>query len=201
MCRNKPEPYYLNGQLWWKFGSNKTHIMKNKILQLSLVGFFSLFCNPLSAQGRSVIPACMEITGRIMHLSGKQGNTYKAELLNNNIVVDSLIVGNNGSFKFLLPKNCFYAIRISKKGYAPRLISIYTQLLNDGFYKFEFDTELIDEVLAAELDKETMDFPVAIISYDHQMGYFYYNEEYTSNIKRSLFGKDKLAIKAHSISN
>jgi len=138
---------------------------------------------------------CIEISGRVLNLNSKNGNTYKAELICNNVVLNSTIIQNRKMFKFSVPKNSFYAVRISKKGYITRLISVYTPIPNDydGLYRFEFDTELIEEKHSAGLDAETLDFPIAIISYDWEMRNFYYNEEYTANIKRSLFSSNKIA--------
>lgn len=165
--------------------------MKKTINQLLVICLLSILCNPITGQPRKNDSICMEITGRVLHLNTQYGNSYKAELLFNNIVLDSAIVQNHKMFKFSIPKNSCCAIRISKAGYVTRLISIYSQLnqSNSGFYRFDFDTELIEEKRAEKLNPEVLDFPIAIISYDTEMNCFYYNEDYTSNIKRDLFYK------------
>ena len=134
---------------------------------------------------------CVEVNGKVAGLKSKSGTTYKVELLCNDKILDAKIIQNNKTFNFCVPKNEYCAIRISKPGYATRLISVYSHVFqNDsGFYRFDFETELIEEAKAARLDKELLDFPIAIISYDKQVNGFYYNEEYTSNIKRELFLK------------
>jgi len=143
---------------------------------------------------------CLELSGKVNHLSHKADDSYKAELIYYNTVVDSVIVKDNKPFKFNFKKNAYYAIRISKKGYVTRLISVHTHLTKDkdGFYRMHFDTELIEEADSNGLDAETLDFPIAIISFDKKLGWFYYNEEYTGNIKRALYSAK---VKEHHIAS
>jgi hypothetical protein len=86
-----------------------------------------------------------------------------------------------------------YGIRINKKGYVPRIISINTELpeFAQGFFRFQFDTELIEETQSKKLDQDALDFPIAIISFHDDLRTFYYSEEYTTNIKRQLYLGDK----------
>jgi hypothetical protein len=166
----------------------------NKLVLMYMAGILFCLVKPVAGQTNSDPGICMEITGRVLNLSSKNGNSYKVELLYNNVVLNSATVQNNRMFKFSIPGNSFYAIRISKKGYVTRLISVYTWLFQDdnGLYRFEFDTELIEEKCGAGLNADALDFPIAIISYERDLRAFYYNEEYTANIKKDLFGRDRI---------
>ena len=132
---------------------------------------------------------CLEITGNIINLGNKPSDTFKVELIYFNTVINNEIVNVGKPFKCELKKNAIYTIRISKAGYIPRLISIYTKLPNENnyLYTLDFETELIEEHKSGKLNAEALDFPIAIIYYDDKANWFYFNEEYTSNIKRSIF--------------
>lgn len=138
--------------------------------------------------------ACLEISGKVSYNKDKEaGNTCKIELICYNSVVDSAIIRYNKSFKFLLGRGAYYTIKISKKGYVTRWVSICTNMNvpadDDGFYRYHFDTDLIPDTEAKDLDADALEFPIAIISFDTQAGWFYYNEAYTSNIKREIYKK------------
>jgi hypothetical protein len=51
----------------------------------------------------------------------------------------------------------------------------------------DFETELIGEHKAKKLNADALDFPITIIYYDDQANWFYFNEEYTSNIKKCIY--------------
>lgn len=164
--------------------------MKTKITLIAFACLLFIFNNSALAKKRvsdSII--CLEITGRISNLKNVKDVFYKAELVFNSQVIDSAIVNHKKEFKFILNKNTVYGIKISKEGYASRIISIDTSLPEyaNGYFRFQFDTELIkiDEVKKVNID--ALDFPIAIISFNHNLNNFYYNEEYTSYIKRRLY--------------
>ena len=58
---------------------------------------------------------------------------------------------------------------------------------HDELYKLDFETELIAEHKAKKLNADALDFPITIIYYDDKANWFYFNEEYTSNIKRCIY--------------
>lgn len=133
---------------------------------------------------------CLDISGKVTINNDKNGNGLKVELIYYNTVVDTLSAKTNKTFNFLLKKNSHYTIRISKEGYASKIISICTDIKafdpNKDFYKFHFDTELIPLKTASKLNHEALEFPIAIITLDENVGGFYINEDYTSNIKRHI---------------
>lgn len=132
---------------------------------------------------------CLEINGRISILDDPKATTYTAELIEGNTVIDVITKKDNKSFTFFLEKNRYYAIRIVKAGYAPKLISINTNIANkftDELYSFRFETELFTEEEFTVLDKDAQDFPIAVVVFDEQKKAFDYNDKYTGNIKKCL---------------
>lgn len=99
-----------------------------------------------------------------------------------------LLTGNKKSFRYVLKKNSFYGIRVTKKGFVPRLISVNTAITSesDRVHKFSFETALPDESELEYLNHDALDFPVAIIYYDKQDDSFCHNQQYTTSIKREM---------------
>ncbi len=164
--------------------------MKARVFILLLVVKITIsFSNSVNVNAYNFSNFCLEISGSLHTKNDVKNDPYIVELLFDNKVLKQTTVTGRRSFKFLLAKNRWYAIRISKKGYSPRLISICTDLpkSKEGFYKFHFDTELIPINKAELMDQEVLDFPIAIISFDKDAEWFYYNEEFTSNMKRQLY--------------
>ncbi|MBL7933115.1 MAG: hypothetical protein JNL60_14510, partial [Bacteroidia bacterium] len=107
-----------------------------------------------------------------------------------NTVTDSLILKDGKTkFGFVLKKNSYYSIRISKKGFISKLVAVNTEILieTDGIHRFNFQTKLMNEALISRLNDDVVDFPVAIIHFDYDNNCFDYNKEYTSYIKRELY--------------
>lgn len=136
---------------------------------------------------------CLVISGNVYTSETGTNDRIKVELIYYNTLVDSLDLKQSKKFKFALKKDAYYAIKISKPGYIPRIISICTKLKNeldmDVLYKFHFDTELLLSEESHALNHEALDFPIAIVNFDDNLNGFYYSEEYTSNIKRAIYHK------------
>lgn len=162
-------------------------------LNLFLVVILSLCINVASAATKPKFnrdsTICLDISGKVA-LADDDNNALKIELIYYNTVVDSMFTKPNKKFNFQLKKNSYYTIRISKVGYAPRIISICTNIKTfdpeTEFYKFHFDTELMPLKKASKLNREALEFPIAIVKMDENLGGFYINEDYTSNIKRHI---------------
>ena len=56
----------------------------------------------------------------------------------------------------------------------------------DAIHVFEFETSLMKEEVIKKLNKDILDFPVAIIHFDYEKASFSYNKEYSAYIKREL---------------
>ena len=132
---------------------------------------------------------CLEIKGKVTNVGSKSSETYQVELIYYNTVVSNDQVGSNKSFKFNLKRDAIYTIRISKDGFITKLISIYTKLPADqtDVYRLDFETELIEAHKSKKLNADALEFPVTIIYYDDKEDSFYFNEEYTSNIKKCVY--------------
>lgn len=170
--------------------------MKNKFFTLIAVLCLSIVSKPVSATNfkkGADSTVCLEISGRLLNIKSVEDKEYKVDLVYNGVIIDSLVLRDKSEFKFKLNKNSVYGIKITKKGYVSRIISINTSLpgFANAFFRFQFDTELIETALSKNLDKDALDFPIALVSFNEQMRCFYYSEEYTSNIKRQLYLGEK----------
>jgi hypothetical protein len=167
--------------------------MKTIKIIIAFVLLFSQYgkCKPLGGEDSL---HCLEISGKIGFNGACSDNLLKIELIQDNRVVDSMTIKGKRTFKFNLKKNGYYGIRISKKGFVPRLISVCTDLeggdISNKIYRFRFDTKLISVEGADELNKDALDFPIAVISFDRKKGWFYYSKKYTSQIKRKIYNQD-----------
>jgi hypothetical protein len=154
-----------------------------------LLCFFVFTCSLTAGNGYADSTLCLELSGRVTRLKEAEHKHYKVELVYNGQTVDSMIVKDKKEFRFKLKKNTVYGIRITKPGFITRYISIDTSIPGyaNRIFRFEFDTELIDTEQLQRLNKDALDFPIAIISFNKDLKGFYYDEEYTSNIKRSVY--------------
>lgn len=155
-----------------------------------------LVCSYKGKEEKKKQQACLEISGRVMGPGPDQGaHVY---LIEENHVIDSARVIGNSDFKFKLFKDHFYALRIEQKGCVPRLVSVSTFIPEDVRdakpYRFHFDLyAVVQEEQSPELS-DVLDFPIALIKYDEVKGYFDYNAQYTTHIKK-VYGKLKHSSK------
>ncbi len=166
--------------------------MKKQTVTFFITLLFSLLFLAIKSHGQTNIHdslICLEIKGKITNLGSKSDDTYIVELIYYNTVAIAEKLNVNKSFKYELKKDAIYTVRISKPGYITKLISIYTKLAekHDELYRLDFETELIEEHKAKKLNADALDFPITIIYYDDKANWFYFNEEYTSNIKRCIY--------------
>jgi hypothetical protein len=100
---------------------------------------------------------------------------------------------DNKEFSFKLEKNVYYGIRITKKGFIPKLVSVCTDMTggSKNSQHFHFKTNLINESELKRLNKDALDFPIAVISFNKRKESFSYNKKYTSGIKRKMYDKDR----------
>jgi len=140
------------------------------------------------ANGRDT-SSCLQISGKVLKIKTTVSNSYTVVLSCGNSLIDSKIVKGNNVFKFNLKKNGIYTVTILKEGYVPRLVCIDTKLAEEhsGFYKFHFDTELIEEKDASNLNREALQAPIALISYDVKKHWFNYDVAYTREVKKNIY--------------
>ena len=166
--------------------------MKKQLLNFFLIFLLSLIFFAINGYSQANISdslICLEIKGKITNLGSKSNNIYKVELIYYNSVVNKEEINVSKPFKYDLKKDAIYTLRISKQGYITKLISIYTKLpeKHNELYRLDFETELIEERKSKKLNADALDFPITIIYYDDKANWFYFNEEYTSNIKRCIY--------------
>jgi hypothetical protein len=164
--------------------------MKNSTITYLLGFFFLITCTKaLCARPATDTNLCLEIDGKILNADEGSDGQCTIELIHSNIVIASTVLKDGKKkFKFILKKNTNYMIRISKEGYISRLVSVDTKL-DEGdtdFYSFAFETKLLKEVASQRLNKDLLDFPIALIYFDAKKDCFDYNREYTSKIKKDL---------------
>lgn len=162
--------------------------MKNLLLSpLFLITLLLSSFNSSGEQKDSLF--CIEIDGKVLISKTDEYKTYKIELLCENTLVDSGFVVDDESFLLKIKKDSWYTIRILKEGYFPMIVSINTSLpsYDQKNHSFHFDTELIVEDYTLVQDKDAVDFPIAIISFNPNNDSFLPIREYSRNIKNSLF--------------
>lgn len=135
----------------------------------------------------------LEVRGKAIIKEKTKDKVYKVELIENNKVIDSIIENDNELFSFGLLRNRYYALKIYKIGYIPKLIIINTcipkkEYLLDYFI-LDFETELLSLTEEEKLDPDTKDFPLAIVQFDQSKKAFNINQQYSKNIKKYLYSK------------
>jgi hypothetical protein len=176
--------------------------MKNSIISIIITSLAIIYASGLKASNKGKIKddtlSCLQIEGQILNADEGADGMCIIELIDNDGLTDSIILKEGRTkFKYVLHKNSYYALRISKVGYISKLISVNTELLTqtDEMFKFKFETSLIQEAALKRLNHDALDFPVAIIHYDYENECFSYNKEYTDNIKKQLHNVSASASK------
>ncbi|WP_317898316.1 hypothetical protein [Aurantibacillus circumpalustris] len=179
--------------------------MKNTIIIISL--FFAFTFNVKGQTNSYKLKfdslSCLLIEGKIMNAYEGTDGVCMIELISANEVLESIMLKEGkDKFKFALNKNMFYSIRVSKTGFATKLISVNTEMLTgpEGVHVFKFETSLIKDKIAAKLNQDILDFPVTIIHFDYEKDCFVHNAVYTSYIKKELYkvGPVKIQTPKHA---
>lgn len=165
--------------------------MKNSLITYLLGFFFLISCFKANSAVYSSTDSslCLEIEGIIPNANEGKDGICKVELLCANQVVESLILKDGKKkFKFLLKKNLTYTIRISKKDFINKLVCIDTKM-KKGYYElytFSFETKMLEESSMNKLDRDYLDFPVALIYFDTRKDLFVHDKEYSSKLKKEI---------------
>jgi hypothetical protein len=171
-------------------------------IQLTILGFiffsgslFGMGCINKKGETQKDSSYCIEIDGRVLIPQNDDQKLYKIELLCYNELVDSGVIVDDEPFLLKVKKNSWYTIRIIKEGYFTQVVSIDTRLpeYNKCEQTFHFDTELINLDETGIRDMDALDFPIAIVSFNRNIGRFSPVTEYSKNIKSSLFDLPALA--------
>jgi hypothetical protein len=163
-----------------------------RIIILTLVLIMLLLKKSYGTTFRGNDSLSLQISGKISFKKKTGDNTYKVELIRNNRVIDSQTVKGKHSFTFKLSKNEYYGVRITKQGYIQKLVSVCTDM-NDSdkhSHHFHFETSLVSEDELSKFNKDMLDFPIAVISFNEKKESFSYSRKYTTDIKRKMLEND-----------
>lgn len=168
--------------------------MRNPVTTIIILMFLSFF-GQLNAAGKhekNDTLNCLLIKGKVSNASEGPDKNCLVELITSDGVAESILLEGKRNFRFLLRRDTYYAIRISKPGYVTKLISVNTSFPQDvmDVMEFSFTTELIREEFSQHLNKDALDFPIAIIHFDFNSEDFVYNKAYTQQIKREIYTVD-----------
>lgn len=162
-----------------------------------------LFCSLISSSATEASTAndsliCLKIDGYIQNAGEGDESPCVVELIGISGKIDTLVLkSGKKKFSFYLIKNSYYAIRVSRKGYITKYICINTQISkqNQNMHVFEFETTLLNDSVIAKLNRDMLDYPVAIVHYNLKTNAFIYNKEYSKFIRKELFkGQNKNII-------
>ncbi len=70
----------------------------------------------------------LEISARVSALGISASDTFFVKLYNYTNATDSFKVGGGQDFKFMLEKDSYYIIKVTKPGYSKQMIGVYTGL-------------------------------------------------------------------------
>jgi hypothetical protein len=163
-----------------------------RIISSALLALVSSFTTTQASSAHKIKDTlnCLEVSGKVTASDDKAKGMFTVYLSRDNKTVDSLIIGAEKVFKFTLQKNAYYTIRISRKGYISRSVSVNTELpygvSTDPLFRFHFDTVLLREGQVRTKNKEVFDFPIALITYDNKKGWFDYSRKYTALVKKEM---------------
>ena len=132
---------------------------------------------------------CLELQGKVVDPENDHLPDCYVEVFDGLNVVDSIWVKTDvKKFTFYLKKNRSYAIRISMDGYIPQLVSVNTEFPPDieDVVPFAFNTSPISLRKAEKLNRDALDFPIAIVYFDPTSEAFVHNEDYTADIKKQI---------------
>jgi hypothetical protein len=165
--------------------------MKNSLVTYLLGFFFLITC--CKALGRSLPSVdtsnCLEIVGTILNTADGTDGMCVVELVHANNVLESVLLKKGKKkFSFILKKNTTYTIRVSKVGFITRLVCVDTKMLKSNYelYNFSFETKLVEQANSEKLNKDFLDFPIALIYFDNRKDDFVYDKEYTTKIKKEI---------------
>lgn len=161
------------------------------IISTTILMFLSANTKAIGHSSKIDSASCLRIEGKVTNADEGIDGECLVELICLNETVESVVLKEGKKkFRFILSKNLRYGIKITKKGYISRLISVDTEMSDNtemfGLHKFEFETKLVSEDVSKLLNPDALDFPIAIVQFDYEGECFSYNKEYTAYIKNEL---------------
>ncbi len=102
----------------------------------------------------------------------------------------------DGRSVFLLERNAHYTIKICRKGFITRKIYIDTSLPENvsalPLFRCDFQVEVSPGSPA--INKDFIDYPIALVQYDALRDVFDYEKSYTAAVKKCLAEKEENII-------
>jgi hypothetical protein len=129
---------------------------------------------------------CVKVQAKFENVFDRDHKPCMVEVIKNGEIIDTvMITWVRKKFTYLFECGSEYKLRISKQGFVPMLVMIDTKEIQDMkmMHQFEFETRLITEKRAKTLNKELLNLPVAVITYDPKKKRFVYDKEYTELLK------------------
>lgn len=146
------------------------------LLSIILTVVFSL--SVLAQKEESVF----SFAGKV-YLGTEKGEDVKISLFDNNKKISSYKTAKNAKFIIDVERNKHYTIQFEKKGYITKRLIIDTYVNERdamGVKTFKFDVELFKEEKGKNY--AILDFPIAIIEFNHISKEFSYNQKYTKSM-------------------
>jgi hypothetical protein len=150
--------------------------------------------------------ACLHIIGTVENDEDdedEESQNCLIELIEPSKTVETVILTNGETkFELVLKKNTNYLIRISKKGCIRKSIAVDTHILTleNELHEFKFDIALLKESEAGKLNKNMLNYPVAMIQYDYQSDSFVHNQEYFDMVKKELYNTNEQVLEPRNMS-
>jgi len=116
-------------------------------------------------------------------------------LYDHNTLVQTISPNKKGSFKARLERNKYYTLEFSMPGYYSKRIAFSTYVADDIVNEsvFKFDVYMIANDELKGVDASTLDFPVALVSYDKKARELSYDKRYTEKVS---FEHERLLFEA-----
>lgn len=140
---------------------------------------------------------CLEVSGNLATGIKSSGGVYLVKLIEDNKVIEQMEVGSKEKFKLNLKRDKMYTVKIEKAGFISRMVSVCTTMppnaKKSNLYRFHFNIELFSEAFSRYFDADDIDYPIALINYDKNKGFFNYDKNYTSKIQEKMHGMSSTA--------
>jgi len=127
----------------------------------------------------------LPVGGRVLDGRTKvEGATIR--LYKENDLLETYQTEKNGKFKMELDLGAYYTLEVEKDGFITKRIGINTISSVDykrmDYLPYGVDIFITSEVAYTGVNIDVLDFPFAIVSYDHQDRMFVHDENYTKDM-------------------
>lgn len=135
----------------------------------------------------------LDFNGKVIQARGLKNEKQKkldsasVVLLNEHKEVVGIYYSNKaGLFRMKLPLNRRFTIRVSKKGWTPKIILIDTRVsrVKNGNYYFPFDVFMFEDI--PSVDVSILNEPIASVIFNDRLNRFYYNRDHTDYVNETL---------------